>query len=267
MDDAPRGPTTHTLLSFACPVRRAAAGRYASTGFELLGLALVNATGKRSWREYDQMSVFPPDVRADMNGTAFPGPGPCSNDPLIAHQYATWPPRRHAPRPGEAVDTNITVIDIVGHSCLNGWTCGNIAATPRDIARFHWDLHHLRIVNATSLAAMVDFLPMRSGWNPQMYGLATMQSWPFQWDGWEPDPTFETKAIGHAGADYGQHIAPHAESCSRSRAALVVVPHDASSAPGLKSEDSKARPPPPNCYLPASWLPACVPCRLVGCGY
>jgi hypothetical protein len=34
------------------------------------------------------------------------------------------------------VTYNMTIVDLINNSCLNGWTCGNIAATPMDIAMF-----------------------------------------------------------------------------------------------------------------------------------
>ena len=181
-----------------------ACGQYCSTGFELLGLALAQVSGARGWRDYDQASVFPPDVRKMMAGTAFPGPGPCSDDPLIVHQYASEPYHRSKPRqPPDGPPVNVTIVDIRNNSCLNGWTCGNIAATTKDIAHFHQLLHAGRIVNETSLAQMMDFKPMRTGWSPQMYGLAMMQTFPPKWEAWGPDPSGVTRTMGHAGADYG----------------------------------------------------------------
>ena len=99
------------------------AWEYASTGYELLGLALTNVYGLSSWEELDQMSVFPPKIRSEYTGTSFPGRGPCSADPLIIHQYAntpyTW---------GGSSKHNYTFTDIRDSSCLNGWVCGNVSA-------------------------------------------------------------------------------------------------------------------------------------------
>jgi hypothetical protein len=75
---------------------------------------------------------------------------------------------------------NMTVTDLIHDSCLNGWTCGNIAASPSDIARFHYDLHHGQIVSEKSLAEMLAFKPMTVGWQPQLYGLGMMHTWPYQ---------------------------------------------------------------------------------------
>ena len=62
----------HTLnKTWGCPP--GTCGRYASTGFELLGLLLAQATNCTTWEEYDQLSVIPPSFRPMFNRTAFPG--------------------------------------------------------------------------------------------------------------------------------------------------------------------------------------------------
>lgn len=66
--------------------------QYASPGYELLGLALVHIHKLERWEGFDQLSVLDRGaLRAEFNGTAFPGRGKCSNDPLIVHQYANSP--------------------------------------------------------------------------------------------------------------------------------------------------------------------------------
>jgi hypothetical protein len=54
------------------------------------------------------------------------------------------------------VTYNVTIVDLINNSCLNGWTCGNIAATPMDIAMFHDDLHHNKIVSEARFWACFD---------------------------------------------------------------------------------------------------------------
>lgn len=76
------------------------------------------------------------------------------------------------------LQVNITFQDLIDTSCLNGWTCGNIAASPSDVARFHWDLQHGNIISNESLRQMMNFKNMDVGWNPQKYGLAMMEQWP-----------------------------------------------------------------------------------------
>jgi len=188
--------------SWVCPPGEC--GEYASTGFELLGLALAQITGAEQWQDYDQFSVFPKSVKANYNHTEFPGRGLCSDHPNIVHQYNAWYGNGTKWMPSKddtIIKVNIT--DLYKDSCLNGWTCGNIAASPGDIARFHWDLHHGNIVSQASLKEMLHWVPMKVGWEPQLYGLAMMQTWPYQGHAWEPDPHNVSYTVGHAGADYG----------------------------------------------------------------
>jgi len=185
-------------------------GLYASTGFELLGLALVNLSGiTGSWTELDQYNVLPPAIRGNYKGLGFPKEGPCTKDPDIVHQYTTYPyPKpiskaskgHHLPN---VTQENITFYDLIHGSCLNGWTCGNIAITPMDIARFHSDLHNLKIVSQESLDQMTKLVPMTTGWSPQPYGLGLMLSFPHGGNEWAPDEHKVTTTIGHNGADYG----------------------------------------------------------------
>ena len=143
-------------------------GVYASTGFELLGLVLAEAAGVHTWEEYDQTSVIPPNLRDGYPDLTFPGPGPCSQDPLVVHQYGPGYTLRKLKSWGNETTFNISYYDLYNNSCLNGWTCGNIAAAPSNVARFHYDLHHLRIVSNESLAAMMAFVPTTKGWDPQV---------------------------------------------------------------------------------------------------
>eukprot|EP00040_Diaphanoeca_grandis_P016946 m.87873 g.87873 ORF g.87873 m.87873 type:complete len:569 (+) comp26133_c0_seq1:109-1815(+) len=184
-------------------------GEYASTGFELLGLALMNLSNitTGSYTELDQFSVLPPSIRESYKYTGFPGNGPCTLDPDIVHQYTSSPNYRSLHKKGGKpvtnVTQNITISDLIHGSCLNGWTCGNIAASPVDIARFHSDLHHGNIVNESSLDQMMTFVPMTTGWSPQPYGLGLMHTFPYSGYPWPPDVHNQTFTIGHAGADYG----------------------------------------------------------------
>merc|ERR1711934_452621 len=110
-------------------------GNYASPSYELLGLALVHVHNLSRWQGLDQRDVVraSPHMsaaeKARYTGLSFPGPGPCSLDPLIVHQYANmpykWTPHGSA---GNRGGGNITYTDIYNNSCLNGWVCGNIAS-------------------------------------------------------------------------------------------------------------------------------------------
>ena len=57
---------------------------------------------------------------------------------------------------------NATHADLFDDSCLNGWTMGNIAATPRAVASFFHLLHGGQLLSADSLAQMHNFSNM--GW-------------------------------------------------------------------------------------------------------
>ena len=96
------------------------------------GLALCGAANCTSWESYDQRTVIPKDLRASMNGIVFPGKGKCSKDPSIIHQY-------HLGSRSSKADPHYRVqfSDIIDYSCLNGWTCGNIAATVGDISDWY----------------------------------------------------------------------------------------------------------------------------------
>ena len=54
--------------------------------------------------------------------------------------------------------------DIREDSCLNGWTMGNIATTPRDIARFIWWLFAGRVVPQQWLNEMTQWKYITRGW-------------------------------------------------------------------------------------------------------
>ena len=123
---------------------------------------------------------MPDRVRANYKRTAFPGRGPCSKTKDVVHQYTMYNKKNGNPamghgsgvgvglasatdlnmgmgtakpgHPPHVIDGPVVIKDIINNSCLNGWTCGNIAAAPMDIARFHWDLHHGNIVGKDSLA-------------------------------------------------------------------------------------------------------------------
>lgn len=181
---------------FLC--RPGTCGAYSSTGFMLLGLVAAQVTGAESWQQLDQMAAIPTGIRSNYPGTVFPTRGRCSAIPKCVHQYY---PIRAVPATGQPVE--VDVVDLYNGSCVNGWTCGNIVSTPTDIARFHSDLHEGRIVSASSLVQMTDFVAMDQGWAPQKYGLGIMVTWPFRDRLWAPDPEGITRTVGHAGQDYG----------------------------------------------------------------
>ena len=92
--------------------------------------------------------------------------------------------------------------DIVDFSCLNGWTCGNIAASAIDIARFYAHLGSGHIVNVASLKQMCHFDPLSVGWAVGLpYGLGLMP----QGSRTMPGGPNEGAVIllGHGGMDWG----------------------------------------------------------------
>jgi len=194
--------------TFVCQPGRC--GLYSSTGYELLGLALVHLSGiNTTWKEYDQMSVFPPKIRGNYHGTNFHGSGPCSDDNMIVHQYLPTKIQK-SKKINNSIHVNLTIVDIYNNSCLNGWVCGNVAVTPLDAARFHFDLQNGHIVSKESLADMMNFDQTTEGWEPQPYGLGMMRSFPGASCGaWPPDPENDTFTVGHAGEGYGSmgHLA------------------------------------------------------------
>lgn len=88
-DDPTFDVTPYDLLhvqnkTWCCPP--GTCGKYASTGFELLGLLLAQATNCSTWEEYDQLSVIPAPLRAQFNRTSFPGTQRNAHTPRSAAQ-------------------------------------------------------------------------------------------------------------------------------------------------------------------------------------
>jgi CubicO group peptidase (beta-lactamase class C family) len=174
-------------------------GAYSSVGYELLGLVLAQHANpdQPSWLSYDQSSVLPLSLRAKSTAL-FPLRGPCSKyaDKGMVHQYA---PKIEK---GSFQSYAVTGFrDFFSDSCLNGWTCGNIAARPLDIASFFFHLLHkgpentAPIVSKESLAAMLDFKPFTGEFAKGLeYGLGLMAL------GGRENPY---SMIGHAGEDWG----------------------------------------------------------------
>ena len=98
--------------------------------------------------------------------------------------------------------------DLYTKSCANTWTAGNLAATPRDIARFFFLLDHGKLVSAHSLQQMRNYHNFSTGFKTGGgYGLGL-----FDGNGNRDNPTQTdvtgavvnwTYSFGHAGADWG----------------------------------------------------------------
>ena len=183
-------------------------GHYASPGYELLGLALaqvINPTA--SWEELDQLrAALPADLLASepaYAGVVFPGKVACDTVPDVVHQYNMRVFDRSTPTHTDAAE--VVFKDIIKSSCLNGFTCGNIAATVDGIAQYYWDLLHGNIVSNKTLHEMTLNQPLTNGWAPGLaYGLGLMQTKLPQ----HMDPGNVSWLVGHGGCDYGS-IALH----------------------------------------------------------
>ena len=177
-----------------------------------------NSTFKRAARQSRQEER---GLKSAVPKQRFSLAGPCLNYPHVIHQYDS------------KVNTTarsgvITVRDITADSCLNGWTCGNIAATPGAVARFYFELFQpLRdpakcrrnrsgsaerracIVSTQSLAEMLTLNSTKSatgGWFPAAYGLGLMPvGWGIFGSGANSgaDEHNDTFTIGHSGGDWG----------------------------------------------------------------
>jgi CubicO group peptidase (beta-lactamase class C family) len=175
---------------------------YSSINFQLLGFILVGLTDSPSWEDFDQRSIIPPGKRERFQHTSFPKNGRCTSYPTITHQYTDY------------LDADVyRFYDMIDDSCLNGWTCGNIASTGENIASFYYDIFQAEMggfVSSSTLAAMTTFRPMilDKDWCPGCYygmGLLFGQS---DFHAIDPDEQNKTSLLGHPGEDWGSSCAP-----------------------------------------------------------
>jgi CubicO group peptidase (beta-lactamase class C family) len=179
-------------------------GAYSSINYELLGLLLAaKSPSSATWDAYDQMSVLPKRLQAEFNRTLFPLLGQCSKygSKGMVHQYAVDGSRYYQ---GE-----ISWVDIMPFSCLNGWTCGNIAAAPVDLASFYFHLLNGEdeLVNSSLVAEMVNFEPLTTGWSAGLlYGLGLM-SWSgkYGFKTVDASKSYMADVVGHGGEDWGSN--------------------------------------------------------------
>ena len=118
------------------------------------------------------------------------------------------------PQPGTAVGragpqpkplTADDFYDLYGESCLNGWTMGNIAVAPGDVARFYRLLASGGLVSAASLAQMQHYRNFSNGWNKgtgMRYGMGLLTVPSNFVDASGRTPNY-TEWWGHFGADWG----------------------------------------------------------------
>ena len=163
---------------------------YTSVGYVLLGYVLVGATANSqggTWNDFDQRSFMSQDQKMRWNRTSFPKAGRCTIYD-VAPQWNV-----------QAVGTAQVFYNLAESSCLNGWTCGNVAASAQNLASFFHDLIGAKtIVSPEGLDNMTQFHGLTQGFAPGLpYGLGLMsfyKTWPVV------IPDFEW--IGHAGQDY-----------------------------------------------------------------
>ena len=128
-------------------------GAYSSIGYALAGLALAAVHGAKDWFDLDQRLVVPKPLLDSLPGYQFAGRGPCSQYPDVVEQYAV----RAAVTQESADWVTVAPVDLTWASCLNGWTFGNLAATPAAVARVvhaAFGSAQPRILSSASLAQM-----------------------------------------------------------------------------------------------------------------
>ena len=153
--------------------------------------------------------------------TLFPKGGRCSSYAAqgMAHQYGVTVKKGF-------LDVKIHFFDLFETSCLNGWTCGNIAAAPTDVAAFYYYLLSNQttqtttetttslaapgpnpIVSEAARAEMMHFQPLTTGFAPGLpYGLGLMPVQGLR-NGSDTDKA-KASLIGHGGEDYGSQGMP-----------------------------------------------------------
>jgi len=185
---------------------------YSSTNYVILGLVLARHHGAFNWDRYDQRSwipeVYSRDPSSAFNDMYYPLHGPCSNfssanprrmnSTMHGYQQAKFQARNIVPANGS---------DVYTMSCLQGWTCGNLAAPTASVAEFFWTLLGPPSRNpktALLQPAMLDeMLSFKSGAylgraSEFGYGLGMMNFTSMNW-GFE----YEGRLYGHNGLTYG----------------------------------------------------------------
>lgn len=137
-----------------------------------------------------------PPIKTATNGTCslFSSYEGTEADNRSTSGFMTPPP----PRPGDFTD-------LYNASCLNGWTMGNIATSPFDIAQFYQLLMQDRLVSHEMLEQMMQWHSMNEGrWRPATFqygmGLINKSSSLRLIDGSRAN---WTGSIGHLGLDWG----------------------------------------------------------------
>eukprot|EP00937_MAST-01D_sp_MAST-1D-sp2_P008217 g8217.t1 len=182
-------------------------GSYSSNSFVLAGYVVAALAGAKSWDGFRQRSILDaqPALAAAAPGFDFAGRGPCFSIPNTTSLYF------EVPLPVTPYWTTFEFVDSSFQSCLSGWTCGNIVATPGDTSKvlYHVFSEHSAtpLLNASSRAQMVAARPLTVGWSEGlMYGLGTMVTELYSTPG--VDPKY-TSFVGHGGAEYASSADLH----------------------------------------------------------
>jgi CubicO group peptidase (beta-lactamase class C family) len=179
-------------------------GAYTSINYEILGLLLAaKLAPDGDWLDFDQLSVLPGKLRPKFNRTLFPKLGKCSTYGSIGvvHQYAVDASKYQWGQ--------ISWFDMMPFSCLNGWTCGNIAAAPVDLASFYYHLLNGKgdLLDPLLVAKMTKTNLLDKGWSTGLpYGLGLMKwSGKFGFKTIDPSQSSQADLIGHGGEDWGSN--------------------------------------------------------------
>jgi CubicO group peptidase (beta-lactamase class C family) len=171
---------------------------YSSTGFEVAGLvlaAVLNPSG--SWYDFDLGTAITDD-RTSYPSMAFPPKGSSATDKLSA--YLTVP--------GQSVASTWPKTTIYEQNpSILGWTCGNMVASPKDVAKFFYhlldsDVAHTDpqpLISDSSRTQMTDMKKLTTGWNAGKleYGAGLMAL------SYGSSRSSRISVLGHEGDTYG----------------------------------------------------------------
>eukprot|EP00750_Incisomonas_marina_P024027 INCI5078.11.p1 GENE.INCI5078.11~~INCI5078.11.p1 ORF type:complete len:491 (-),score=55.96 INCI5078.11:2447-3919(-) len=181
-------------------------GAYSSINYVLAGLVVASVHNASTWLDLDQRSFLPAPLQKPLENLTFPLLGPCASFANVVHQFTA-----NLTESSSQAWMNIAYEDLIDGSCLNGWTMGNLAATPQALAGALYNIFGTKpiapILSSESIAQMMSFSPLTVGWSVGLeYGLGLMNNtmWP------SPGlPVGFDVFLGHAGQDYGSGAPLH----------------------------------------------------------
>jgi len=173
---------------------------YSSTGYEVAGLVLAAVLNPDvEWFNFDLGSaVFA--HRELYPSMTFPPQGNTSGVKLSDHLTTPGASLASTWEKTTIYDQNPTIL---------GWTCGNMVASPKDVARFFYNLldedaagNSTGLLSSSSRKEMTDFKALTTGWGSGYlrYGAGLMDlSYGFDYK----NPQNRIKVQGHEGDTYG----------------------------------------------------------------